>query len=122
MTPLRLSGAPCPFGSSGWNERERPTNPVPRSGRTPTNSASHVGTEGRRVTEVQDIALIEGVTGGESVTETYELHHDTPELVAGTYRFSVCLSARAGEVTDSISLDFKLTVAENQCSEPDTAD
>lgn len=47
-------------------------------------ASSHVGTEGRRVTGVQDIALIEGVTGGESVTETYELHHDTPEFVTGT--------------------------------------
>lgn len=106
--PIEISsGAPWPFGVV-WMEREGAhdepgvtlwTNAYEESG--------HVRTEGRRAVEVEDIGLVEEVTGGESVRETYELHHDTPELVTGTYRFSVVVGARAGEISNGVSLDFE---------------
>lgn len=112
--PIEVSsGAPWPFGVV-WME---PTDASDEPGVTLWTDAyeesSHVGTEGRHVTEVEDIGLIEELDGGASVNETYELHDDTPGLEPGTHRFRIGVGAKSGEVSAGISADFELTVTDD---------
>ncbi|MEM4782484.1 MAG: hypothetical protein QXG03_13115 [Halalkalicoccus sp.] len=106
------SGAPWPFGVVWLERADAPDEPGVTLWTDAYEESSHVRTEGRRAVMVEDIGFIEDVDGGESISETYELHGDTPELTVGTYRFSVGVGARAGEVSDSVSLDIELVVGD----------
>lgn len=111
--PIEVSsGAPWPFGVVWMERKSAPDTAGVTLWTDAYEGSSHVGTEGRRATEVQDIGLVEEVAGGESVTEPYELHHDTPDLAAGTYRFRVGVGARAGDVSEGVSADFELVVSD----------
>ena len=105
------SGAPWPFGVV-WMEREgAPDEPGVTLWTDAYEESSHVRTEGRRAVVVEDIGLIEEVEG-ESVTETYELHGDTPGLEPGTYWFSIGVGARVRDVSEGVSADFELVVSD----------
>ncbi|WP_122089416.1 hypothetical protein [Halalkalicoccus subterraneus] len=111
--PIEVSsGAPWPFGVP-WLE---PTDASDEPGVTLWTDAyeksSHVGTNGRHVTAVQDIGLVEELEGGESVTRTYELYSDTPGLEPETYRFRIGVGARSGEVSEGAAFYFELVVSD----------
>ena len=111
--PIEVSsGAPWPFGVV-WMEREGGSGePGVTLWTDAYEGSSHVGTEGRHVTYVQDIGLIEELDGGESVTETYEFHGNTPGLEPGTYRFGIGVGARARDVSEGVSAAFELVVSD----------
>jgi hypothetical protein len=47
--------------------------------------SSHVGTDGKQVTGVDDIGLVEELDAGEAIEQEFELHPETPNLEAGAY-------------------------------------
>ncbi|MDL5361951.1 hypothetical protein [Halalkalicoccus sp. NIPERK01] len=115
--PIEVSsGAPWPFGVLWMERKDAPDEPGVTLWTDAYEGSSHVGTEGRRVTWVQDIGLVEDVAGGESVADTYELHGDTPGLAPETYRFSIGVGVRARDASESVSADFELAVTDG--SEP----
>lgn len=110
--PIELSsGAPWPFGVL-WMQREAPDGPGVTLWTDAYEESTHVGTEGRHVTDVQDIGIIEELDGGESVSETYELHGDTPGLEPGTCRLRIGVGARSDAVSEGASFDFELVVGD----------
>jgi len=106
-----FSGAPWPFGVIRIEKIEENTRSVVlwTEGYEETG---YVRTEGYGVTEIDDLELGETLPAGEAVTETYELHADTPDLSEGMYEFVLNLIAEAGDISDSISLGFELQLSE----------
>ncbi|TYL40095.1 hypothetical protein CV102_00495 [Natronococcus pandeyae] len=84
------SGAPSPFGVV-W------ASPADGDGRSSGltlwsdayEESSHVGTDGKRVEGVNDIALVEELEAGETVERTFELHLETPALEVGEYEAEI---------------------------------
>ncbi|WP_255169847.1 hypothetical protein [Natrononativus amylolyticus] len=116
------SGAPWPFGvvwadrtDDDGLDRERSitlwTDAYEESG--------HVGTDGKRVEGVNDIGLLEELEGGESITETFEIHEETPNLEAGTYEASLTCGIEPADGGDHEGLEVDLALAvEEGAGEP----
>lgn len=116
--PARVdSGAPWPFGVVSLE-------PVTDDGESRGeltlwtdayevgDDAHYVGTDGRRVTGVDNIGRSEDLAPNESVTRTYELHADSPNLAPGTYEGSVGAQVvdDSGETSDRLSVDARLRI------------
>lgn len=124
--PIEISsGAPAPFGVI-WLTR---TEDHETDGRNDSITlwtdayaeSSHVGTDGKAVTEVQDIGLVEELDAGETVARRYELHAETPNLRAGTYtgtvRFGVQSEDRSGGVSADLTVDVEASAGSDDSTE-----
>lgn len=109
--PLEVfSGAPWPFGVI-WMDRSESDDQSVTLWTDAYEDSSHVFTEGREAVEVEDIGLQETLSPGESVTETYELYHDTPHLEEGVYRFDIEPRVEINDSFESIAFEFEFRMS-----------
>lgn len=109
--PLKVfSGAPWPFEVI-WMDHGGSDDQSVTLWTDAYEESSHVNTEGRKAVEVENIGLQETLPAGESVTETYELYHDTPNLEEGVYQFEIEPRVEINDNSESIAFafEFRLT-------------
>ncbi|WP_114577517.1 hypothetical protein [Saliphagus sp. LR7] len=104
------SGAPWPFGVL-WAESEDGGESI-----TLWNDAyeesEYVGTDGKRVEDVEDIGVGEEIGAGESITRAFEIHEDTPGLEPGSYGTSITVGiGPRDDSEDRESLESELVLA-----------
>ena len=73
-------------------------------------ASDRVETSGREVRSWKEGFVTDRLEGGESITETYELAHDAPELAAGTYDFWRVVRARRDDAHDDYRFDFTVAI------------
>lgn len=66
----------------------------------------HLTTRDRSVESWEDVYVEDGIDAGETIHETYEIYHDSPDISAGTYRSWVSLRATDGNRTASYEVSF----------------
>ncbi|MFC4987507.1 hypothetical protein [Saliphagus infecundisoli] len=119
------SGAPWPFGVL-WAESEDGGESI-----TLWNDAyeesEYVGTDGKRVEDVEDIGVGEEIGAGESITRAFEIHEDTPGLEPGSYETSITVGIGPrddSEDRESLESELVLTIGDgdrenNRTDDPD---
>lgn len=84
------SGAPSPFGVVWASPMESDDRSSDLTLWTDAyEESSHVGTDGKHVEGVNDIALVEELEAGETIERAFELSLETPTLTAGEYRAEI---------------------------------
>lgn len=66
----------------------------------------HLTTRDRSVESWEDVYVEDEIGAGETIHETYEIYHDSPDISAGTYRSWVSLRATDGNRTTSYEVTF----------------
>lgn len=103
------SGAPSPFGVV-WLSPADDGDAVTLWTDAYEGNA-HVGTDGKHVTEVEDVGVVEELAAGESVSRTFELHAETPYLESGTYEGEIGCRVESGDRSGEATADLTLEVA-----------
>lgn len=76
------------------------------------DESPHLRTTDRSVTAWDEVFIEEDVGAGETIQETYELYHDSPDISTGTYTSWVSVRAKEENVTDTSQISFDEIVIE----------